>query len=181
MKFKHQKFVWVMLVSIITLMFFSISCSLRQESEIVKNNILPKQSNNNSELNNEETELERNQKLWRESKSGNYKMTLKMSQPGLYSPVSPVEITVKNGEAVSIKSLEDSERNITVESYERFGNNTVKAMFEKIQFAENRKPDKLKVKYDEKFGYPKEIDIDISFLGNDDESYLKVEKFEILN
>src|SRR5687767_4230002 len=103
MRYLNRKIIWLILVSIITLTFFSISCSLRQESEIVENTILPKQSNNDSEVKNEETELERNRKLWRESKIGNYKMTLKMNQPGLYSPVSPVEITVKNGEAVLIK------------------------------------------------------------------------------
>lgn len=95
--------------------------------------------------------------------------------------MSPVEITVKNGEAISMKTFETEKRTVEVESYKRFGNNTIEMMFQKIELAEKQKADKLEVKYDAKYGYPKGINIDVSFGVIDDESYVKVEKFEAIN
>jgi len=186
MKFINQKIIQLIstlfLFSILFTVIFSASCSLQQQTKATENsNILLDDSNIILKPNLEKSELERNRNLWRERNIINYKMVIKLSVTGLYNPISPVEILVENGKAISIKTFEKPARNPAVESYERFGNNTVETMFEKIESAEMRNADKLEVKYDAKFGYPKEISIDSSFAVIDDESYVKVEKFEVTN
>lgn len=177
MKFVNRKFIYL----ILSLLVFSMSCSSHRQSEIAANNNIQISGVNvvSKPSVKEESELERNCNLWQESKINNYKMILKLGGSGLYSPGGSIEIIIRNGEAVSIKTFEKPARNPTVESYKRFGNNTIEMMFEKIESAEKQKADKLEVKYDTKFGYPKEINIDLSS-AYDDESYVKVEKFEVI-
>jgi len=141
-----------------------------------------------------ETELEKNERIWRESNIKNYKMTLEARiADALYTTLSPVEIEIRESRAVSIKHLAKDEKSISMEEaknnfglmmYERHGINTIEGMFERINQAEAGKTSEgfrttlIKVEYDSKLGYPVKIDFDRA--ATDSSLSLQVRKFEII-
>ena len=110
-----------------------------------------------------------------------------------YTTLSPVEIEVREGKAVSIKHLAKDEKSISIEEaksnygllmYGRIKVDTVDGMFDLIKRAEEGKTGKgfktilLEVEYDPKFGYPTKIKYDVA--ATDSYISLQVKKFEII-
>ena len=63
-----------------------------------------------------ETELERNRRTWTQSNIKNYKITLESAiADALYTTLSPVEIEVREGKAVSIRHLAKDEKSFSME------------------------------------------------------------------
>lgn len=141
-----------------------------------------------------ETELERNRRLWTESNIKNYKITLESAiADALYTTLSPVEIEVREGKAVSIKHLAKDEKSVSMEEaknnyglmlYERRKIDTVEGMFDLIKRAEEGKTANgfktilLEVEYNSKYGYPTKIKYDVA--ATDSYISLQVKKFEII-
>ena len=54
-------------------------------------------------------------------------------------------------------------------------------LFQKIGDAVKQRADSITVTYDETFGYPTEIRIDMNLFGRDDEIWYAITDFEVLN
>jgi len=135
-------------------------------------------------------DLEKNRNLWAKSDITDYDMEISlMAGNGIGGPASPVLIKVRGGAARSIEATRQIDNRRT-ESHKEF--ETVEKMFDQIQtltekgVASTNEPDKIKagypkvkVEYDEHFGYPKKIHI-IWSLNVDSISVLKIEKFTII-
>ncbi len=142
-----------------------------------------------------ESELERNKRIWRESKVKNYKITLESAiADAFYTTLSPVEIEVRDGKAVSIRhlakdnkpiSMEEAKNNYGLMLYERRGLDTIEGMFELIKQAEEGKTSNgvrtslLEVEYNPKFGYPMSIKFDRA--ATDSSMFLRVKNFETVD
>jgi len=61
------------------------------------------------------------------------------------------------------------------------GDQTIDGLFQEINDAANQRADSITVTYDETFGYPKEIRIDMNLFGRDDEIWYTITDFEVLN
>jgi len=135
-------------------------------------------------------DLEKNRNLWAKSNITDYDMEISlMAGNGIGGPASPVLIEVRGGAAQSIEATRQIDNRRT-EGHKDF--ETVEKMFDQIQtltgkgVASANEPDKIKagypkvkVEYDEHFGYPKKIHI-IWSLNVDSISILKIEKFTIV-
>jgi hypothetical protein len=120
------------------------------------------------------TELERNLSLWKESKIINYDFVVHKSAGGV-NGWTPALIKVREGVITSVESTSKPDY-LKIDGYEDF--NTINKMFEYLR-QELEKGRIIKVEYNEKFGYPKRIDIMYSY-GMDTSIYLDVKKFEVI-
>lgn len=116
--------------------------------------------------------------LWRQSGIPNYRMTVDLQIYGYRPLIGKFIITVRQGRAESIKHADSGELVRETELFEHFA--TMEKIFEFIQEAEKRSPDKFQVEYEPNFGYPKKLNLDYSFLGSDDEYFFHVLQFEVL-
>ncbi|MBK8148965.1 MAG: hypothetical protein IPK58_12345 [Acidobacteria bacterium] len=132
------------------------SCTIPQESSKQSNRNAPSLNTNGALIDGAvDSELGKNLRIWRENPISDYVMTLYLEQPGIYQPVSPVRVDVTNGNAVSVKALDDS-RVAHFPDYESY--NTVEKLFVLIQDGYDR-DFRVRARYDEKLGVPIEINI----------------------
>lgn len=121
------------------------------------------------------TRPETPQALWESQDIDSYRYTLQL---GCFCPPEvrePVVIEVINGETASITYAADG----TAANPEWFDNyDTVDKLFNVINTAEAQNPARSDITYDETYGVPLSVSIDISEMMADEEIYITVSDFE---
>ena len=110
-----------------------------------------------------ETDIDRNRRRWRSTGLQDYDLKASLYVGGVKAWPEPVSIKVRNGVATSIVPLPQS-LDASVDGYREFA--TVEKMFDLIE-NETALGARVKVKYNVKAGYPKEIYIDYPLKGSD--------------
>ena len=133
-------------------------------------------ASNNLNLRRAEKRLEFNRRFWNQQNISNYDYTLSNSCFCIGDARGPVVIKVRNGQTSSITSVATGK---DVKEY--FQNyNTIPKLFDVIQDGINRKAFSLNVRYNARFGYPTQIDIDYNSQIADEERYLTIENFKVI-
>jgi hypothetical protein len=122
-------------------------------------------------------QLTKNRKLWNQQKISKY--SYQLSRSCFCAPVArgPVIIKVNNGVTISVTSVETG-ASVDPELFKQY--DTIPKLFSVVQDAIARKADSLAVKYDPKLGYPTQVNVDYSQQMADEELYLTVENFKVL-
>lgn len=123
-----------------------------------------------------DTELERNRRLWRESKIVNYNFVSSRYQGGMYFWI-PVLIQVRNGKAISMEPTRERAELVKIEGYEDF--DTIEKIFDKIHESYDN-GDKVTVTYNKELGYPESTNIDPKNGGMDTQFTIVVSNFEVI-
>jgi hypothetical protein len=106
-----------------------------------------------------------------------YRYTLQVGCFCIREVTRPVEIEVRDGQVASITYADDGAA-ADAAWFERYA--PVEKLFAIIDEAAAQEPARLDVAYDEGFGIPLSIDIDLSELMADEELYLEVSGFQAL-
>lgn len=115
------------------------------------------------------------QALWESQEVNSYRYTLQVSCFCLVDMTKPVLVEVIDGQVDSITYVEDG----TAASLELFESySSVDKLFGIIDNAAAQDPALMDVTYDETFGVPQEVNIDISEMMADEEIYFTVSGFE---
>lgn len=103
-------------------------------------------------------ELERNLRLWQDSKINDYDFVISKEAPGLTNSWrhSPVYIKIRKGQKISSELVPDDKHSVspTIDGFEDF--DTIDKLFAYLK-EELKKERILQIKYDEKLGYPKDV------------------------
>lgn len=162
------------MMKIIIVIFTAIifgSCQFREQK-----------SETNAEQNNSvlnvinESSLEKNRRLWRESKIDNYRLFFENMGWTMNVIAVPFIAEVKKGEVVSIEIIGSKKYN-NHPNFKEYC--TVEKMFEQIQFAEKSNYKKIEVEYDAKLGFPKRVLLDEPKTSDEEVSW-EVSKIEII-
>lgn len=121
--------------------------------------------------------LQFNRNLWNQRNISNYRYTLSNSCFCLPDARGPVVIEVRNGQTTSITSVATDQ---PVDPQLFFAYDTIPKLFDVIQDAIKRRAYSLNVRYNPRLGYPTQLDIDYSSQIADEEVYLTIENFEII-
>lgn len=124
-----------------------------------------------------ETAPETPQALWESQAVESYRYTLQVGCFCLQEMTQPVIIEVKNGEVASIIYLADGSA-ANPDFFERY--DSIDKLFAVINDAQAQGPARLDVTYDETYGVPLSINIDISEMIADEELYLTLSNFETI-
>lgn len=158
-------------------LLFSIGFSLPAISQAPERVEELQPSDTGQSLKSEIRKLRFNRRLFRKQKITNYRYTLSNSCFCIPEARGPVIIEVRNGETVSVTSEATGEK-VNRDFFQNF--DTVPKLFNVIRDAINRRADRLDVQYDDKFGYPTNISIDYKFQLADEELFLSVTDFEVI-
>jgi hypothetical protein len=118
-----------------------------------------------------------NRNLWNQRNISNYRYTLSNSCFCLPDARGPVVIEVRNGQTTSITSVATGQP-VDPQFFQQY--NTIPKLFDVIQDAIDRRAYSLNVRYNHRLGYPTQIDIDYSSQLADEEVYLSIENFQII-
>ncbi|MBD2213700.1 hypothetical protein H6G27_28105 [Nostoc linckia FACHB-104] len=121
--------------------------------------------------------LKFNRNLWNQQNILNYRYTFSNGCFCIPDARGPVVIEVRNGQTVSITSVATGQP-VDPQFFQNY--NTIPKLFNVIQDAINRKASSLNVKYEPRLGYPTQIDIDYNTQIADEEIYLTIENFQII-
>lgn len=117
------------------------------------------------------------QALWESQEVNSYRYTLQVSCFCIVEVTRPVTIEIQNGEVASITYVEDGTA-ADPQLFELY--NSIDKLFAIINNAESQDPARLDVTYDETYGVPLLVDIDISEQMADEEIYFTVSDFEVI-
>ncbi len=128
------------------------------------------------------SELEKNKQRWLEKGITDYDVTASMYRGGESRWAEPVLIKVRNGEVVATECLDERSLKLGMscdgwmDGYIKV--NTVERMFEFLQkgYDDGATVD---VKYDQEFGYPKNLTVNFETKGSDNWETLIVRKFVV--
>lgn len=135
------------------------------------------QISSNKNLNRELRRLQFNRKLWNSNNIVSYRYTFSNSCFCISDARGPVVIEVRNGQTVSITSVETGQP-VDPQFFQNY--NTIPKLFNVIQDAIARQASSLTVQYNARYGYPTQINVDYNAQIADEEIYLTIENFEIL-
>ena len=125
--------------------------------------------------------LERNRRIWRESNTANYRMTVDLQKTGHAAPNGKFIITVRAGTAESIRPVSDPEVEVrkSVLRFDRY--DTVEDIFNFIEATEKEDWDwnKREIEYDPQLGYPKKVNVDARRVF-DEELFFEIQQFDRL-
>jgi hypothetical protein len=121
--------------------------------------------------------LQFNRNLWNQRNISNYGYTLSNSCFCVPDARGPVVIEVRNGQTTSITSVATGQP-VDPQLFQQY--NTIPKLFDVIQDAIDRRAYSLNVRYNSRLGYPTQIDIDYSSQLADEEVYLTIENFQII-
>ena len=158
-------------------LLFSIGFSLPAISQVPEPIERSQPSNNGNSLRLELRKLIFNRRLWKKQNISNYRYTLSNSCFCIPEARGPVIIEVRNGETVSVTSEATGEE-VNPDFFQRF--DTILELFDVIRDAINRRADSLDVRYDARLGYPTNISIDYDVRIADEELFLSVTNFEVI-
>jgi hypothetical protein len=117
------------------------------------------------------------QALWESQALDSYRYTLQVGCFCLVEMTKPVTIEVVDGEVASITYVEDG----SAADPQLFAPyDSIDKIFSTINEAEAQDPATLDVTYDETYGVPLSVNIDISEMIADEELYLTISDFEAL-
>lgn len=119
--------------------------------------------------------FERNCRLWKDGNIQNYDITVSAFQGGLYMPAQSVLIKVRDSKGTLI---EPEPKVVEQRLWPYEGLHSIDEMFEAISKGIDEDA-WVEVKYDEKFGYPKEWSVD-NMKSSHSWKKLVIEKFEII-
>jgi Family of unknown function (DUF6174) len=120
--------------------------------------------------------LKSNRERWNAAGITNYRMKLHVEKTGHAGPMGNVVIEVKDGNVVSMDRGQGDWYGGDIEKCAAF--NTVPKMFDFIEQAASRKPDRINVSYDSTLGYPTRLGLDYDTRGMDDELMWEVKSLE---
>lgn len=118
-----------------------------------------------------------NRRLWNQQNISNYQYTFSNGCFCIPEARGPVVIEVRNGETVSITSVTTGE-SVDPRFFKQYS--TIPKLFNVIQDAIQRQASSLNVQYNSRYGYPTQIDIDYNSQIADEEVFLTIENFKIL-
>ncbi|WP_138498094.1 DUF6174 domain-containing protein [Nostoc sp. PA-18-2419] len=117
-----------------------------------------------------------NRRLWNYKNISNYRYTFSNSCFCIQEARGPVIIEVRNGQTKSIISVATGK---PVENRQLFNNyNTIPKLFNVIQDAINRKAYSLNARYNPRYGFPTQINVDYNSQIADEEIYLTIDNFQ---
>lgn len=122
-------------------------------------------------------QLKINRRWWRKANISSYRYTFSNGCFCIPEARGPVVIEVINGQTTSITSADTGEP-VNPEFFQSF--DTIDKLFRVIRDGIKRKADRLEVEYDSKLGYPTNIIIDFSFQIADEELFLEISDFEVI-
>lgn len=122
-----------------------------------------------------DSELEHNKELWKNSGINSYDFVMTKYQGGTWS-WAPVLVKVRNGLPVSMEPLQDPGQFLKTDGYEEF--QTVAKIFDQIEHGEGN-GSRVEVKYNENYGYPEKTIID-SKTHLHSAFMIKVTRFEVV-
>lgn len=126
------------------------------------------------------SEFEKNQQLWEDANISHYRYTLSLSCFCAFMEDMPLTIEVQNDQIVSITSVKGTIVDATHPSYSIFENYaTMDRIFLQLKTA-LEEADEVTAIYDTTYGFPTSITIDQIKEATDDELYVTVENFEVL-
>ena len=133
-------------------------------------------ASNNLNLKRLQKRLDFNRNFWNKQNISNYSYELSNSCFCIEDARGPVVIKVRNGVTTSITSVATGKD--VKEYFQSY--NTIPKLFDVIQDAIKRKAFSLNVRYDARFGYPTQIDIDYNSQIADEEKYLTIKNFKVI-
>lgn len=124
-------------------------------------------------------ELAKNRLLWKESGVKSYRMTVDLQKTGHATPMGKFIITVCQGTAVSIRTVDENRLIFNDRMFDRY--DTIENIFDyiEIEIKESKSWHIKDIEYDSKLGYPKKVNFDSP--GVDDEFSFDVLNFEVLS
>jgi hypothetical protein len=126
-------------------------------------------------------EFEKNQALWDDANISHYRYTLSLSCFCAFMDDMPLTIEVQNDQIVSITSGKGTAVDATNPSYSIFESYIpMENLFAELKSA-LEEADEVTVTYDATYGFPTSIAIDQIKEATDDELWITVENFEVLN
>ncbi len=127
------------------------------------------------------SEFDQNKAIWDNANISHYRYTLFVSCFCVFVEDMPVTIEVENDQVVSITSVKgtviDASNTVLYPVVQPYA--TIDDLFEKLKSAQ-AEAEEVTVVYDTTYGYPTSITIDYIKQAADDELYLTVESFEVL-
>ncbi|MDZ8107728.1 MAG: DUF6174 domain-containing protein [Nostoc sp. DedQUE12a] len=123
-------------------------------------------------------QLQFNRNLWTKQNISNYRYTFSNGCFCIPEARGPVIIEVRNGQTTSITSVETGQPVQNREYFEHY--NTIPKLFNVIQDAISRRASSLDVAYNPRLGYPTKINIDYNSQIADEEIYLTIENFQVI-
>ncbi|MBD2505038.1 DUF6174 domain-containing protein [Anabaena azotica] len=118
-----------------------------------------------------------NRNLWNKQNISSYRYTLSNSCFCITDARGPVIIEVRNGKTTSITSVATGNP-VNPDFFQNY--DTIPKLFNVIQDAIARQASSLTVSYDHQLGYPKQINIDYDAQIADEELFLTVENFQVI-
>ncbi|WP_414577701.1 DUF6174 domain-containing protein [Anabaena sp. CCY 9402-a] len=128
-------------------------------------------------LNLELRRLKFNRRLWNSQNISNYRYTFSNGCFCIPDARGPVVIEVRNGQTVSITSVATNQP-VDPQFFRQYS--TIPKLFNVIQDAIQRQASSLTVQYNAAYGYPTQINVDYNSQIADEEIYLTIENFEII-
>ncbi len=122
-------------------------------------------------------QLKFNRRLWNQKNVYNYRYTISNSCFCIPDARGPVVIEVRNGQTVSVTSVATGQP-VDPQFFQTY--NTIPKLFDVIEDAIKRRAYSLNVRYNARFGYPTQIDIDYNSQIADEEIFLTIENFQLI-
>jgi hypothetical protein len=127
------------------------------------------------------SDLSRNQSKWQDANLTHYRMQLSISCFCAFRDQMPLTVEVRDGQIVSMVAADGNEVLDTDPNYAFFAPHaTIDLLFGDIEQAVKDGAEVVTVTYDDTYGFPAEIAIDISQQMADEEMYYSVTSFEPL-
>ncbi|MBD2388842.1 DUF6174 domain-containing protein [Cylindrospermum sp. FACHB-282] len=123
-------------------------------------------------------QLKNNRQLWNDQNISNYRYTLTRSCFCTAEARGPVVVEVRNG-ATSSVTLVATGQPVAPDIFKEY--DTVPKLFNVIKEAIAGKASSLTVEYNSTLGYPTQINIDYNSQIADEEVYLTIENFQVIN
>lgn len=122
-------------------------------------------------------QLKQNYKLWNKQNISNYRYKLTRSCFCTTEARGPVVVEVRNGITTSVTSVATGQP-VDPQLFKQY--DTVPNLFNVVKNAIARKASSLTVQYNSKLGYPSQINIDYNSQIADEELYLTIENFQVI-
>lgn len=158
-------------------LLLSLGVNLPVMSESTNVNVKVSQLSPISHLNLPLRQFIKNRALWNKGNISSYRYTLSNSCFCIPDARGPVVIEVRNGRTVYVNSVETGQA-VDPQFFQSY--NTIPKLFNVIQDAIQRRASSLEVRYNHKYGYPTQINIDYNAQIADEEIFLTIENFEII-
>jgi hypothetical protein len=126
-----------------------------------------------------QSEIEQNMEKWQDANISHYRYNLFISCFCIFVENMPLVIEVQDGNVVSMEYQNGKEIDPSLlELFEKYA--TIERIFTEVEAGLNGTADSVVVKYDETYGFPAEVTIDVEEQAADDELYLTISDFEPL-